>query len=145
MSEKDFKKEVEEESVCHCGCSHDCDEESCCEGDERGYEGEENDLFVFSFRDDNDQEIYFARLDEFLFNEKEYWICQKVDIEAVDKDFEFDEENSEIYVFIAEDEEGETVLTELDSEEELEKVVEEWQKSIEESFPSEEEEVLEEE
>ena len=129
--ERDFKKEeiVEEDGGCDCGCAHHCGEEGCCESDEP-IEGEGDDLFVFSFRNDKDEEVYFALLDEFQYGEKEYWICQKVDVENMEEPA-FDEENDELFVFAKEEEDGETVLSELESEEELEKVVEEWQKAIE--------------
>ncbi len=129
--ERDCKKEamMEDDSGCGCGCAHQCGEEGCCESGEP-IEGEEDDLFVFSFRNDKDEEVYFALLDEFQYGEKEYWICQKVDVENMEEPT-FDEENDELFVFAKEEEDGETVLSELESEEELEKVVEEWQKAIE--------------
>ncbi|HNW47354.1 MAG TPA: DUF1292 domain-containing protein [Thermotogota bacterium] len=136
IQEKEWMEE-EDDNLCDCGCPHQHDEDDCCQCDEP-MEGEGDDLFVFSFRNEKDEEVYFALLDEFQHGEKEYWICQKVDVDQMEEPA-FDEENDELYVFIKEEEDGETVLSELESEEELETVVEEWQKAIEAESEKEEE------
>ena len=68
IQEKEWMEEEDDTSAI-IGCLHQHDEDDCCQCDEP-MEGEGDDLLLF--RNEKDEEVYFALLDEFQHGEKEY-------------------------------------------------------------------------
>ncbi|HPE69253.1 MAG TPA: DUF1292 domain-containing protein [Thermotogota bacterium] len=98
------------------------------------HEEEWMEATVFSLTDEEGNEFHFEYLDEVEKEGKTYWIAQRVEVKG-DEVFPYEEDDEDkeegsvsLFIFLKEDdEEGNAVLSELDSEEELQAVAEAWE------------------
>ncbi len=112
-------------------CNNEHDGECCCshEHDDELYEAP-----VFSLEDEEGNEVFFAYLDEVELDGKKYWVCQKVDVDQNEEVVQsLEDDQMDIFVFEAEDEDdGEGVsLSDIEDEQELQKVVDYWESTLE--------------
>jgi len=100
----------------------------CCSNHENHNHEEELEESVFSLKDENGEEQFFALLDEYEKNGKKYWICEEVKVENGQIVENTSSEEFYITLFAAEeDEEGNMALGDVESEEEFQEIIDEWE------------------